>query len=215
MRKLVAATAVVWAAIAASGAPATACDNGVILEVDPRVEQVMAANAALDRDDPNEAARRVLRAFPKLRSATLGADALQSKAMRAMAMAVVRLDGAVSAGPDWRGATAEDRDASFLWATRVLRGLAMRRATDPSTLTDLGEALSRRAATRAEARKILELLAPRDLITSAYGWAALARARVADGDTEGRAEAVARCAKMARVIAVCKVRGEGTAVAGG
>ncbi len=193
---------------------ATACENGVRIEADPRIGQVASASAALDGDDPNEAVRRVLRAFPRLRTATLDADGVRSRAMRVMAMATARLDGAVSAGTDWQAKTAEQREASYVWAIRVLRGLAMRRATDPATLTDLGEALSRRASTRDESRKILELLAPRDLITNAYGWAALARVRLAAGDVEGRAAAVERCAKMAKAIAVCKVRGEAP-VAGG
>ncbi len=203
-------------ALATGAAPrdAAACENGVQIEVDPRIGQVASASAALDADNPNEAVRRVLRVFPRLRTATLGPDGVQSRAMRVMALATTRLDGAVSAAPDWHAATAEDREASYIWAIRVLRGLAMRRATDPATLTDLGEALSRRVPTREESRKILELLATRDLITNAYGWAALARVRLAAGDTDGRATAVARCAKMTKTIGVCKVRGE-PPVAGG
>jgi len=202
MRSLVCAAALVCAALAAPRA--TACENGVAIEVDPRIDLVMSANAALDKDDPALAAKRALAAFPKLRTAALDAG-LRGKAMRAMAVAIVRLDGAVSAGPDFR---AVDREANYVWAVRVLRGISIKRATDPSALTDLGEALAARSATRPEARKILELLAQRDLVTNAYGWAALARARIAAGDTAGRADAVARCAKMARTIAVCKVRGD-------
>ena len=137
----------------ASAGDATACMNGVQIEVDPRIGQVASASAALDGDDPSEAVRRVLRAFPRLRTATLDADGVRSRAMRVMAMATTRLDGAVSAGRDWQATTAEQREASYVWAIRVLRGLAMRRATDPATLTDLGEALSKRASTRDEARR--------------------------------------------------------------
>lgn len=209
MRAIVMA-AVVVCALGAS-APAAACHNGVIYEVDPRVGMIGSANAALDADDAATAARRVLRAFPKLRGAALGGDALTSRAIRVMAVAVARLDGVVS---DWPSATPEERDANYVWAMRALRGLATRRPNDPATLTDLGEALSRRAATRDEAKKILELLAPRDLITNAHGWAALARVRLATGDVDGRADAVARCAKMAKVIAVCKVRGDAPPVGG-
>jgi hypothetical protein len=201
MRTIVCAAALVCAALAAPRADA--CGNGVEIEIDPRIDLVMSANAALDKDDPALAAKRALAAFPKLRTSALD-NGLRGKAMRAMAVAIVRLDGAVTAA-DFR---ADDRDGNYVWAVRVLRGISIKRATDPAALTDLGEALAARSATRAEARKILELLAPRDLITNAYGWAALARARIAAGDTAGRADAVAHCAKMARTIAVCKVRGD-------
>jgi hypothetical protein len=177
------------------------------MEVDPRVQQVSAAIAKLGAEDPRGAARLTLAAFPKMRAAKLGHDALETRAMRVMAIALIRTEGAIDARA-WPSSTADERAASYTWAVRALRGMSVRAPTDPGVLTDLAEALSMRADTRAEARKILELLAPRDLISGAHGWAALARARLAAGDVDGRNAAVERCAKMARVPSICKVRGE-------
>lgn len=70
--------------------------------------------------------------------------------------------------------------------------------SDPRDRTHLGEALEALPKYRAEASRLLEQLAYEDLLTSGYGYAALARLRADAGNSEAAAAALASCRKMIR-----------------
>jgi hypothetical protein len=67
---------------------------------------------------------------------------------------------------------------------------------DPARLTDLGEALASLPKHHKEARLVLERLAARDLVTTAYGYAALSRLRGLIKDESGAKQALDACRKL-------------------
>ena len=108
------------------------------------------------------------------------------RARRLLAKLIVRSDGRYDASAREQGET----DDNLKTAVQIISLLPRE---DPRALTDLGEALSKRSETLAMAREVLADLAQRDLITSAEGWAALARL----SSPEGATTAMERCRRMA------------------
>ncbi len=108
------------------------------------------------------------------------------RARRLLAKLIVRSEGRYDAFAHERGKT----DENLKTAVRIISLLPR---SDPRALTDLGEALSKRSETLATAREVLADLAQRDLITSAEGWAALARL----SSPKGADAAMERCRQMA------------------
>ena len=88
-------------------------------------------------------------------------------------------------------------------AVNVLRDQSRENKKDPWLQVRLAEALSRTKKGQAEARKILEDLARRDLIVDPEGFATLARLRKAAKDEAGAAQALQRCQAMAKKPEVC------------
>jgi hypothetical protein len=184
--------------------PAWACHNGVAIEVDPRVSRVLGAERALRDGDPARGVREALAVFPRAHEETEPKDPLLGRAARIAAVAAVRLDGRIAGAT-----TPAERDARYAWAVTYLRRLSLKRMQDASVLTDLGEALAKKPATRAEAARLLEHLASKDLIATPEGWAALADLRRAAGNTVGGDLARERCEKSAKRQAVCAGQGQG------
>src|SRR5262249_39426058 len=116
-----------------------------------------------------------------------------NRARRILALATIRLD------PD--GASGERRHAILVGALIELGRLAKERPEDPAKQSDLGEALAKTKP--ADPPKVREDLAKRDVVTTPYAYAALARLRAASGDAKGRDEAIARCKPMAKVATIC------------
>jgi len=81
-------------------------------------------------------------------------------------------------------------------AVGILRRRLTEAPSDPIRTTDLGEALAGTASHRAEARRLLESLATKDLVTSAHGYAALSRLRAQAGDRRGAASALELCRRL-------------------
>jgi hypothetical protein len=204
MKKVVVALAAV---VAVSGAvlapPAEACGPIVRREVDPRAMGLAKAERALEQGQFAAAALNVTQAFPGIRSAQPGTDPLTSRALRVMALAVVRADGAITLGTDWRGATGAQRTQNIDWSAHTLRTIVAARPADPSAQGDLGEALAKIPKSHAEALSILNGLAQKDLLGSAHAYAALARLRAAAGDKPGRDAAVAKCQAMTQTQSIC------------
>jgi CBS domain-containing protein len=159
------------------------------------------AEQALSEGKTASAAARVVAAFPALRRVAPGSLTLADRALRVLALATVRTGGRLQLGGT-KVRTDADRTANLEWAAEVLGGLSARRANNPSYQTDHGEALARLPARRAEAERLLGDLADRDLVTSAEGYAALARLR-ADGDEATREALRRRCEVMTRTPALC------------
>jgi ATP/maltotriose-dependent transcriptional regulator MalT len=184
----------------AAAPPAFACGNVVERRVDPRVDALLLAERALESRDYRTAARMAQRFNPDLRRADDRPSPV-ARAARVMALVVVRSGGRWLAG----GAadSAADRAQNFEWAISKLRRHAMRALNHPGRLSDLAEALAAVDKYHDEARRILEHLAARDLVTSAYAYAALSRLRAASGDSEGASRALDECRKLDRKGRVC------------
>jgi hypothetical protein len=181
---------------------AAACGNS-ISELDPAVEQLLAAEHALRGGRSHAAVKTIARVFPRIRTEKPGSNALVRRALRIAAVATARLDGQVKQVPAFGADTAAQRAENYAWAVTTLRRLLMQKLEDPALMTDLGEALARRAATHEEAKRMLEHLASRDLMASAEGWAALSRLRAEAGDVSGGDKARLRCTQIARAAVVC------------
>jgi hypothetical protein len=215
---------VVWAAvflfpatIAATPRAARACGSMLYLShhSEPRVvapspsELVAQAEEALSQGKQARAAATALQAYPALKIVKVGTLPLADRALRILALASVRSDGGLSTG-NFASKTAADRAANLEWSIEVLRGLDERHVNNPTYQTDLGEALARVPAHHEEAEKLLGSLADRDLLTSAEGYAALARLRAERGDQAARDAMVQRCEVMTKTPAVCVVPAAGS-----
>jgi hypothetical protein len=202
---------VVWAvgfllpvAIAAAPGQATACGTAVYREIDDNAALVAKAESALSQGKYAQAAVKAVQAFPALRIVKPGTLPLADRALRILALASTRADGNINAGA-MKSATAADRAANLEWSIDTLRRLSAQKMNNPTYQTDLGEALSRVPAHHDEAVKILGELADKDLLTSAEGYAALARLRAEKGDANARLAAVKRCEAMTKTPKICDV----------
>jgi hypothetical protein len=190
----------ILAAVVASAAvpsPSDACGNAV-LATDKVVAAVKEAEQILDDGDPADARARVdaiLGQAEGFGDGTPVSRGLTRRVQRIRALASVRLD------PD--GHSGEHRKALLALAVGSLRWLLGDTPNDAAKLSDLGEALAKTSP--ADARKVLEDLARRDVVATPYAYAALAGLRAAAGDTAGRDEALARCRTMAKAAAICGV----------
>ena len=211
---------VVWAmsfvlplAVAAAPGAASACGTAVYREIDDNAQLVAQAEQALSEGRYQKAAAKAVQAFPALKIVKPGTVPLADRALRILALASVRSDGGVTAN-GFRTKSAGDKSANLDWSVETLRGLNAKRVNNPSYQTDLGEALAKIPAHHAEAQKVLGELAAKDLLTSAEGYAALARLRAESGDTAARDEAVKRCEAMSKTPRVCAVPSAAVAAAG-
>jgi hypothetical protein len=191
-------------AMAAAPGAASACGTAVYREIDSNSQLVAQAEQSLSDGKLNKAAAKAVQAFPALRIVKPGSVPLADRALRILALASVRSGGGLNVG-GFKAGTAGDRASNLEWSVTALRGLNAKRANNPSYQTDLGEALSKLPAYQEEAKKILGELAAKDLLTSAEGYAALARLRAESGDAAARDEAVKRCEAMSKTPRVCAV----------
>jgi hypothetical protein len=197
-------------AVIAAPRDATACGSAIRLEVKPQakptpVQEIARAEKALESGQALVATQAVIAAFPKVRAATAGADALETRALRVFALALVRSDGAADerkAGIP--GATEWTKSANLDWAVQALREIDQKRPNDPALRADLGEALAKVARGEGEAMTILGGLEKKDLMGSPHAYAALARLREKKGDLAGAEAAVKRCEEMTKAWGVCR-----------
>jgi len=201
--KLVAAAlALVPSVLAVSYAhDASACGMSIRMEPTLRkptpVQQIAGAEKALENGQNAVAAKAVLATFPRVRTATAGANPLEARALRVFALAVVRSNGAVNdktagfASPaGWTPA------ANLEWSVQSIREIDAKRPNDPTVQADLGRG-AEQASSRAEGgARDLQKLAERDLMGSPHAYAALAMLRTSKGDlagAEARRSAARRC----------------------
>src|SRR4051812_27388593 len=89
--------------IGAAAAPASACENGVELVVDTNTPRIARAEKALNDGKFTLAAVGVLQVFPRIKATPVTQGPLSARALRIMALAAVRTEGALTAGGYWRG----------------------------------------------------------------------------------------------------------------
>lgn len=197
------------AVFAAGERAASACGGAINLEFEQAkpspVQQIAKAEKSLESGQNLAAAQAVFSAFPDIRNATAGSDGLETRALRVMALAVVRSDGTVDEKKAHVASASEWTAGSNLaWAVQALREVDEKRPNDPALQADLGEALSKTASGQAEAMKILGGLAQKDLMGSPRAYAALAKLRAQSGDLAGAEAAIKRCEEMSKAPGVCK-----------
>ncbi len=186
----------VAALFALAPAHAHACENAV-LATNEVIAGVKEAEKILNQGDPTQARSRIealLGSADAFDERTPSAKGLTNRAMRIIHLANVRID-------DRQG---EFRKVLLTNAVEFLSSVVKDSPNDPAKKADLGEALAKTDPSKA--KKILEDLATRDLVTTPYAYAALARLRAADGDEKGRDDAVAKCKQMAKVESICKLK---------
>jgi hypothetical protein len=204
------ALAVVPAALAISySSDAQACGMSVRLEPTPQkptpVQEIARAEKALEGGKNVAAAKTILATFPRVRAATAGQNPLETRALRVFSLAIVRSSGAVNEKSVGLASPVEwTPTANLEWAVQALREIDAKRPNDPTVQADLGEALSKLPHGEAEALKILQGLAQKDLMGSPQAYAALARLRSNSGDSAGAEAAVKRCEEMSKVPGMCK-----------
>ena len=205
---------VAFAALSASFAVTSAHDAqacGMSIRLDPTpqrptpVQDIARAEKALENGKNKEASQAVLATFPRIRNATAGQNPLETRALRVFALALVRSDGTadekkvgVGTAGDWTP------KANLEWAVQSLREIDAKRSNDPALQADLGEALAKLPHGQAEALKILQGLAQKDLMGSPQAYAALAKLRTQSGDMAGAEAAIKRCEEMSKTPGVCK-----------
>lgn len=185
---------VVTAALMCASRPATACVNGVELEImrfhETPTGQLVLAEKDLEDGRNGSAAARVRARFPAIRELDARAAPLARRALRIYAMSIVRSDGKMDAEAGWT--TWANRE----WSLETLRELDAARPNTPTVQADLAEGKLALPRTRAEGVRVLEDLDGRDLLGSPFGYLALARTRRAAGDEGGMVAAVRRCTMM-------------------
>lgn len=197
-RLLAAVCFIVPVAIAGGSKEAVACGESIAFEVDPNVLLLSQAESALQSGKPRSAAVDALKVFPNIKSAKPGSSVLLPRAQRIVALAIVRTDGLLTAGKVFSASNSDERRQNLEWATATLRRLSITKKNNPSADTDLGEALSCLPETQSEGLAVLDKLARKDLVTSAHGYAALARLRKAAGDEDGSAAALKKYEAIAK-----------------
>lgn len=132
-----------------------------------------------------------------------GRDRLKSRYARISALVSVRTRGR---WPFWVAGSSNNEAERYRVLAEAVQSLRSRLAEnpdDPIRRTDLGEALAASHGHETEARRLLEGLASKDLVTSAHAYAALSRLRQRAGNAKGAAEALERCRKLDERGVVC------------
>lgn len=215
-RCLLLASAFALSLAVAPGA-ARACGDEFVPVIDHRVMGVARAEQAMEEGRYVAAAGMVLRMFPEIQQAKAEKDPLVRRALRTLALASVRADGALPIDAEvprelrgaWAGKTADDRLQNLEWAAGAIRRVSDARKDDPAAQTDLGEALAKLGGQKDQAKKLLAGLAEKDLLASPEGYAALARLHAEAGDAGGRDAAAKRCQAMAKSPDLCRIAGSG------
>ena len=183
------------------------------VQVDHRVEGIASAEKDLVEGRTLAAAGKVIRMIPHIRGyAAASKDAVVNRSMRVLAVASTRTGGDLSAlGPEldhelrlvFAGASPEARRANLEWSVKALRVLRKQKKDDVTLRTELAEAMAALPETKAKARKTLEKLARKDLLTTPEAYRALGQLRDEAGDPQGAATALERCRAMARDEGAC------------
>lgn len=192
---------------------ARACGDEFVPAIDHRVMGVARAEKVMQEGKYVAAAGMILRMFPEIQQIRTAKDPMISRALRTLALATVRADGALPVDAEvphelrgaWAGKTADDRRQNLEWAAGAIRRVSEARKDDPAVQTDLGEALAKLGGQKDQAKKLLAELSEKDLLASPEGYAALARLHAEAGDSSGRDAAAKRCQAMAKSPDACRI----------
>jgi hypothetical protein len=211
------------ATVTAATPSAQACGGGWFAdpqqELEWREQGIARAEKELNQGKYDQAAGTVLRVIPHIGKYTKAPkDKVVQRAIRVLAVATARKDGKPAVDkqvPSWAhdfvaksffGDKDADRAANLTWAATNLESLRAEKKDDPVLESEIGELLAKIEGRQDQARKILEKLADKDLLTSPEAYKALASLRAAAGDKDGRVAALERCKAMAKDATVCTSR---------
>jgi hypothetical protein len=112
----------------------------------PASDRIAAADQRLEEERPANAGAEVVAAFPNIRNATVGASPLETRALRIVALALVRADGTLAGVRGFTAATETDRVSNH--ASRAARS---RTGGDPARrdMAHAGTAALKRRGRRA------------------------------------------------------------------
>jgi hypothetical protein len=194
---------------------AQACGGGWWPEVmiDYRVEGIARAEKDLAVGNHLASAGSVIRMIPHIKGyKKASGDAIINRSMRVLAVAMARAGGDLSKiekeipeelRAEFVGNTPEAREANLKWSVRALKALRKTKKNDPTLDSELGEAMAQLPDKHGKAKKMLEKLADKDLLTSPEAYRALAVLRANAGDEVGRTAALGRCKNMAKDASLC------------
>ncbi len=194
---------------------AEACGGGwwPEVEIDYRVEGIAKAEKDLAAGNYYAAAGAVARMIPHIKNYKAAtSDPIINRSMRVLALANARAGGDFNKiaaefpeeiRADFVGATAEQRQANLEWSVRALKALRKVKKNDATLDSEYAEALAQLPNKHAKAKKLLEKLADKDLLTSPEAYRALAVLRAEAGDEAGRGAALDHCRNMAKDGAMC------------
>lgn len=215
MKKLVLAGLAALSVVGAVSSEARACGGEWVpaVEVDHRPEGIARAEKAIGKGQHAAAAAMIIRMMPHVKDLKAKNSTLVARAQRVLAVATARNNGALPVSKEvpayaqgtWLGKSDAHRAANLEWSIKTLSSLSEIKKDDPAIQTDLAEAMAKVESRRGEARKILERLAKKDLISTPEAYAVLAQLRSDAGDAKGEKLALKRCESMAKSAAVCKV----------
>ncbi len=200
----------VVAALLARSVPSGACDNVVRRVVDPRVAALQRAEALLFSAREVVAARTVAQTHPGVAQYAASRGSIESRAVRVVALALIRTGGNVPGLAGLPASTPARRAANVAWAVARLREIRDLRPNAAVAQTDYAEALARQPSTRSAGVALLDDLALRGVVASANAWALVAQARESERRWNERDTALMRCRSMARAASICQT---GVAVA--
>ena len=201
---------------------ALACGHSIRMRLDPEAEMMRVVNKQIRKHQYRAAARTILRTYPDIRTRVAKRTPRRSHRLRmspfgvrnpainlrrariAMATAVARTDGHLTAGNGWSGRTPHMRLADLRWAANVLRRAVARTPRSVVMRTRLGEALSRLPWTRGEALDLLSDIAAKGGLPEGMAWAALADLKQELGDRQGSRQALQRCRKLDGSARACR-----------
>jgi hypothetical protein len=194
--------------------PGAACEHSMQIELSPRQMALSQARPLADQGYLSSASRMALGVLPK--DAVVGKEIEVDRLLGVEAIAVVRSGGRLNQDP---AASPEARapERAIEAALRTLEAIAAARPQDTLAKVDVAEALSRLPGRRDEALRVLEDLERKNVLPSAWGYAALARLRTdpapeAPGWVAGPLAALGaspaqlsrgRCRAMTRDDAIC------------
>lgn len=194
---------------------ASACHNTVDRRVDPAIAAIQEAERLNEAGKNKEAVARVLAVDGKAWTREMGKTALGDRGLVILARATLRSDGEVY--PRMGGPAEQERERAFAWAALTLRHNLALHSDSPVAQTDYAEALSHIPQQQAEAQRMLEIAETRDVVSSAHGYAALARLRAGShanapsylraplralGEAKRQIE-ILRCSEMTKLQGVC------------
>ena len=203
----------------AAAVPASACLNGVTVpeprERRPHLIALPADQSPVDHLIVAEEALRLgrhVRAAQELdairRAMRAASPRVKARFERVSALVAIRSAGEWPRWVDGRAPNnSAEREATMKEALAVLRQRAKEAPDDPVRTTDLGVGLFGFTDRHGEARQLLEKLAARDLLTTAYAYLALSRLRAAAGNQPGASAALETCRKLDSGGGVCGAGG--------
>jgi hypothetical protein len=199
---------------------ADACINETLRMGDPAVAKMVEAERLVDAGNTKDATSWVKSANAGFAKSKLGAGPLSDRGLSVLVRAAIRSGGADYLGHSSDTPSAEEKSAALGWAAGLVKEMYEKQSSDPHMTSLFAESLVRSPREQPRVLKLLEPLEKADVLPSAYGYAALAKARAETAaekpaflrgplvalESGKRTLALARCERMVKDTAICEGR---------